>query len=309
VLGATPPDTQLSPKEQDRQHNSGERSVPPFNKRLLYHERALGERLRERLAEEVRDRLMYERSYDEVTAAEGRLRPKALALRRLQPTGELDRNIPRRYEGFFLPPEKLRTEQGDLHEHRQSSDPSHDPSIAKQLLETSSQRATLLSDSVAAEWIANYVSGDFSLDVATAVALDDSGNVYVTGQSYGSGYGSGSDYDYATVKYNASGVEQWVARYDGPGNYSDDYATAIAVDGAGNVYVTGISANDYATVKYNASGIQQWVARYDGPGYYYDRATAIAVDGAGNVYVTGYSYDFGTDYDYATVKYNASGVQ
>ena len=82
---------------------------------------------------------------------------------------------------------------------------------------------------------ARYDGPAISTDQATAIAVDGSGSVYVTGRSYG----SGPDYDYATIKYDSSGQQQWVARYDGPD--SNDEATAIAVDGSGNVYVTGRS--------------------------------------------------------------------
>jgi len=135
--------------------------------------------------------------------------------------------------------------------------------------------------------------------------VDGSGNVYVTGSSYG------YDFDYTTIKYNSSGIQQWISKYNGPGN-SSDVANSIVVDGSGNVYVTGYSAgigigNDYTTIKYNSSGDSVWVRRYNGPGNSDDRANSIIVDGSGNVYVTGYSRGGGTGDDYTTIKYNSSG--
>jgi len=169
---------------------------------------------------------------------------------------------------------------------------------------TDNDYATIKYNSAGAQqWVARYNGPGNSFDEATALAVDAAGNVYLTGYSSG----SGTSADYATIKYNSAGVEQWVARYDGPEN-SFYLATDLAVDAAGNVYVTG-GNSDYATVKYNSSGAQQWVARYDGPGNSFDVATALAVDAAGNVYVTGQSQGSGTDDDYATVKYNSSGIQ
>jgi len=166
--------------------------------------------------------------------------------------------------------------------------------------------ATIKYNSAGAQqWVKRYSGPGNGWDEAYAIAIDSSGNVYVTGESYG---GSGTYDDYATIKYNSSGVQQWVARYNGPGN-SGDEASAIALDSSGNVYVTGNSGGDYATIKYNDAGVQQWVARYNGLGNDTDWAEAIALDSSGNVYVTGESYGSGTDRDYATIKYNSSGVQ
>jgi uncharacterized delta-60 repeat protein len=160
-------------------------------------------------------------------------------------------------------------------------------------------------------WLARYNGPGNNTDGASALAVDNSGNVYVTGQSY-SGSGITST-DYATIKYSPDGNQLWVARYNGPANDYDS-AVALAVDNAGNVYVTGESwgsgtYDDYATVKYSSDGNQLWVARYNGPRNFYDDATALAVDSAGNAYVTGTSECNGTIYDYATIKYSPDGNQ
>jgi hypothetical protein len=159
-------------------------------------------------------------------------------------------------------------------------------------------------------WIRTYTGMGYSgQDEAEAIAVDNSGNVCVTGYSTGSGTG----YDYTTVKYNASGDTVWVRRYTSLGN-NNDYATAIKVDNLGTVYVTGGSYNsgtseDYTTIKYNSNGDTVWIRRYNGPANSWDRAYAMVVDELGSIYVTGQSFGSGPGDDYATVKYNSAGVQ
>ena len=182
--------------------------------------------------------------------------------------------------------------------------------------DTGNDYTTIKYDSGGQEvWIARYNGPANDDDQAYAIALDASGNVYVTGESLGLDTG----YDYATVKYNCAGQEQWVARYNGPGmERTFDGATAIAVDESGNAYVTGTSSSDltgedYATIKYNSAGQPQWVARYTRSFDVYssDEATAITVDSLGNIYVTGATTADGgsANSDYTTVKYDSMGQQ
>lgn len=156
-------------------------------------------------------------------------------------------------------------------------------------------------------WSTRYNGPGNSADEPADLVLDATGNVYVTGSSVG----IGSDSDYATVKYDGvSGQQLWVARYNGAGR-SIDKASSLVLDATGNVYVTGSSYGraDYVTLKYSPSGQQLWDARYNGISNGGGSATDIAVDATGNVYITGYSFGSSTGYDYATVKYAATGEQ
>lgn len=146
-----------------------------------------------------------------------------------------------------------------------------------------------------------------SLDLAQAIAVDSSGNVYVTGYSYS----CDTDYDYVTLKYDENGNQLWVSRYNGPAN-GTDYSQAVAVDFEGNVIVSGHSNGkgtslDATTIKYDGQGRQLWIARYDGPAQRDDYAYALAVDAEGNIYISGYSFGKGTEHDYLILKYDPNG--
>jgi hypothetical protein len=140
---------------------------------------------------------------------------------------------------------------------------------------------------------------------AFALAVDGSGNVYVTGDSC-----DGSGCGYVTVKYDANGNQLWTARY---ADAAISGNAALGVDSAGNVYLIGSSSGTnsflkYVTVKYDANGNQLWVTRYSGSGFD-NVAMALGLDGEGSAYVTGYSIGTNGSAEYATVKYDANGNQ
>jgi hypothetical protein len=152
-------------------------------------------------------------------------------------------------------------------------------------------------------WAARYDGPGHSEDKPTAIAVNDSMNVYVTGWSMGVGTG----FDYATLKYDLSGNPVWVERYNGPAN-GGDKALGMALRGSADLYVTGLTVDttsDYTTIKYSAAtGDTVWTARYKGPGN--DVARAIVIRGTTDVFVTGSSEGIGTGYDYLTVNYDAA---
>jgi len=212
-------------------------------------------------------------------------------------------------------------------------------------------------------WVQTYNGPANGNDKITALAVDNHGNIYVTGSSST----TNSGLDYVTIMYDPNGNQNWVSSFNGAGN-GDDIPSGIAVDANGNVYVTGSTTGDstgtdYGTIKYNSTGVQQWVniyngsaalsadaaagialtstgvfvtggstsltgglnaltqridmvtgaqlwaASFDGSASGQDQANAITTDASGNVYLTGSTQISGPNTDYLTIQYNSTGVQ
>ncbi|UCD05370.1 MAG: SBBP repeat-containing protein [candidate division WOR-3 bacterium] len=161
-------------------------------------------------------------------------------------------------------------------------------------------------------WTRRYNGIGNGYDFANWVTVDSDENIYVTGYSRALSYQN----DIATVKYDSTGTQLWVALFDGPGNYSDEGHKVIA-DGNGYIYVVGFVnpyssgiLRDYVTIKYDAeTGDTVWARTYNGTADSSDMARDIVVDEAGNVYVTGSSRHSGTLSDIITIKYDSSGTE
>ena len=143
--------------------------------------------------------------------------------------------------------------------------------------------------------------GNFSL--IHGIALDNQGNAFVTGNN---AYQYPST-QYGTYKIDANGPYDWTNLYPALAS-GVSVATAIAVDLANNVYVTGYSpgtnsGNDIVTIKYDSNGNQIWLQRYNGPGNGDDEGNAIAVDANGNVYVAGYETTAAGGTEMVLIKY------
>ena len=146
-----------------------------------------------------------------------------------------------------------------------------------------------------------------SEDVAYAVAIDPSGDVYVTGRSEGFGGRS----DFATLKYDGTtGLAVWSepARYESPGD-ANDVAVAICLGADESVFVTGyeepISRESQwsvmHTLRYRSSdGLQVWETERE---HSYPRDMVVGADGA--VAVAGQTWsEAGENWDYLTVKHS-----
>jgi len=173
------------------------------------------------------------------------------------------------------------------------------------------------------EWAKSMGGGN--QDESFSITLDDSGNVYVTGNfkdtvDFDPGPSSfyltsNGRFDIFIQKLDASGKFNWARSMGGT---RDDFSTSITIDTVGDVYVTGsfkdtvdfggagssfnmISNGDYDIfiLKLDSRGNTKWVKSFGGKDY--DVSTSITTKGADNVYICGAFYD--------TIYYNQGGGQ
>jgi len=151
-------------------------------------------------------------------------------------------------------------------------------------------------------------SGEF--DSASAVALDILGNIYITGVISPGPFGV---YDVFVASFDSSGGFRWEAFW---GTSSYDWASDVAVDSLGNIYVSGRTSEVYSPgpwdaflVSFNSSGSFRWETFW-GTSKGYDRADAVAVDSLGNAYIggrTGQGEIYGQPYEAFLVSYDSFG--
>ncbi len=185
-------------------------------------------------------------------------------------------------------------------------------------------------------WAKRY--GDIDFQKATAVALDASDNIFVTGKFRGkldlgkgelSGAGLMSD-DVFVAKLDASGNTVWSAAF---GDDKDQVANGIAADLEGNTIVTGefkgginfgagtlnsttIKTTDIFLAKFDSTGKLSWAKSFGASGA--DAGRAVTTDANGNIIVTGSftgSVNFGNGpttagggNDLFVAKYDPSGI-
>ena len=158
-----------------------------------------------------------------------------------------------------------------------------------------------LNSSGVVQWV--YAAGGTGRDRGRKIALDSSGNIYVTGYYWstvdfgGGNVTSNGSWDAFLLKLNSSGTFQWVKSY---GSNYNDLGRDVAIDSNDNIYMLGNYRNtvdfgggdengggegDIFLVKFNSSGVFQWVYTAGGVGT--DNPRALALDSNDNPYITG----------------------
>jgi hypothetical protein len=153
-------------------------------------------------------------------------------------------------------------------------------------------------------WLRRHDGSAQDDDRGQDIALDPAGNVFVAG----SVTETGTNKDYALLKYNANGDFQWIRTLDVADSPSDE-ALSVAVDINGDVSISGSSGSvrgdlDVTTAKYTNDGDMIWSTSYNGPGSGRDLAPAVVVDDVGNTYVVSESDGGATDLDVTLIKYS-----
>ncbi len=180
-------------------------------------------------------------------------------------------------------------------------------------------------DSGEAVWSKTYAGSAGYIDEALATTVDSENNVYVTGYESlekNNKYDDNSKH-VVTIKYNASGEQQWIAKFARKftsGTKAADKGTAITIGPDRDVYVLGTSLgetspifgnrdNDYLVIKYNSRGTMLWYRTYNGTGNNQDSPAGFVVDSNGSIYITGQSIGENFNTRVLTIAYDKDGNQ
>jgi len=158
-------------------------------------------------------------------------------------------------------------------------------------------------------WSRRYNSPVNRYDYLTDMVLDDSGNIYVTGESQVEA--TGGDLDWITIKYKPNGDTAWIRSFEWTGGGPDE-PYSIALDKKNNIFITGFclasspNGRDMVTAKYNYNGDLQWAKGYSSKNNGSDWGYAVVVDDSNNVYSSGYG-SIPEGNEIVTIKYNTNG--
>jgi subtilisin family serine protease len=139
------------------------------------------------------------------------------------------------------------------------------------------------------QWIRQF--GTSASDGSYGTAIDRTGNIYISGWTFGSLAATNPDQtvgglapDAWVAKYDTNGNRQWIKQSATPGI---DQAEDMALDSAGNVFTIGYATNPLVS-KYDSNGTQQWTKQLTTAGQSGSvRPKGIAIDNSGNLYATG----------------------
>ena len=132
-------------------------------------------------------------------------------------------------------------------------------------------------------WQKSYGSSQFG--AAKAVSVDENGILYVAGSTQEFGVGS---YDVFVLKYLSDGTLSWQKAWGGD---DEERVCNLAVDGNGDVYITGwtdsftSTSTDAFLLKYSLDGTLLWQQVWSGD--HGDYISALSIDGSGFVYASG----------------------
>lgn len=181
---------------------------------------------------------------------------------------------------------------------------------SKQQTVVQQQAVVLLKYDSSGKLLFQKTWGGAQNDYGSGIAVDSGDNVYLTGYTYSFAVTPGVASVFL-LKYDPSGNLLFQKTWGGT---QSDYGFGIAVDSAGNVYLTG-SSNSFGggqskvfLLKFDFSGNQLFLKTWGG--LKGDYGYAVAVDGSGNIYVAGYTYSFGPNrqgVNLFLLKYDLSG--